>query len=60
MTSIYDAIRADHERHRDLLARIADTTGDSAERRDAFNRLGDHLERLTKGEGARVVALRRA
>ena len=31
-----------------------------AERRDAFNRLGDHLERLAGGEGARVVALRRA
>lgn len=29
-----------------------------AERRDAFNRLGDHLARLTQGEGARVVALR--
>lgn len=28
------------------------------ERRDAFNRLGDHLDRLTRGEGARVVALR--
>ena len=28
------------------------------ERRDAFNRLGDHLERLTRGESARVVALR--
>ena len=29
-----------------------------AERRDAFNRLGDHLTRLTQGEAARVVALR--
>ena len=28
------------------------------ERRDAFNRLGDHLQRLTQGEPARVVALR--
>lgn len=30
------------------------------ERRDAFNRLGEHLERLALGEAARVVALRRA
>jgi integrase len=28
-----------------------------AERRDAFNRLGDHLTRLTQGEAARVVHL---
>ena len=27
------------------------------ERRDAFNRLGDHLHRITKGDGARVVQL---
>jgi integrase len=31
-----------------------------AERRDAFNRLGDLLHRLTSGESGRVVALRRA
>lgn len=37
MTSIYDAITADHERHRDLLDRIAATTGDSPERREAWN-----------------------
>ena len=30
------------------------------ERRDAFNHLGNHLERLAKGEGTCVVALRRA
>jgi len=37
MTSIYDAITADHERHRDLLDRIAATTGNSPERREAWN-----------------------
>ena len=31
-----------------------------AERRDAFARLGAHLERLANGEGGAVVALRRA
>ncbi|SFQ55820.1 Hemerythrin HHE cation binding domain-containing protein [Roseivivax halotolerans] len=35
--SIYDAIIADHEHHRDLLNRIADTTGDSEERKTAWN-----------------------
>ena len=36
MTSIYDAIKQDHERHRDLLARIDDTTGDTDVRRAAW------------------------
>jgi integrase len=30
----------------------------AAERRDAFNRLGAHLERLVEGRGAEVMALR--
>ncbi|MCE0504144.1 MULTISPECIES: hemerythrin domain-containing protein [unclassified Roseivivax] len=34
--SIYDAIKADHAHHRELLARIADTSGDSAERQSAW------------------------
>lgn len=34
--SIYDAIKADHDRHRDLLARIADTEGASDARKDAW------------------------
>ena len=33
MPSIYDAIKADHDTHRTLLDRIADTSGDSADRR---------------------------
>lgn len=36
MTSIYDAIIADHEKHRGLLDTIANTSGDSPERRDAW------------------------
>lgn len=36
MPSIYDAITADHERHRTLLDKIAETEGDSSERRDAW------------------------
>lgn len=37
MTSIYDAIRKDHDRHRELLETIAATEGNSKERRDAWN-----------------------
>jgi hemerythrin superfamily protein len=37
MPSIYDAIKKDHDRHRDLLATIAETEGDSPERREAWN-----------------------
>lgn len=36
MTSIYDAIKADHDNHRDLLARIADTSGASKDRQTAW------------------------
>lgn len=37
MSDIYTEIKADHDRHRKLLATIADTTGDSTERRKAWN-----------------------
>jgi hemerythrin superfamily protein len=33
MTTIYDRLKSDHDRQRDLLASIASTSGDSAERR---------------------------
>ncbi len=36
MPSIYDAIKQDHDEHRALLKRIADTSGDSADRRAAW------------------------
>lgn len=38
MPSIYDAIKADHDDHRKLLETLADTSGDSDTRRDAWNR----------------------
>ena len=33
MTTIYDALKSDHDKHRDLLKKLATTQGDSAERR---------------------------
>ena len=38
MPSIYDAIKADHDEHRALLDTLADTSGDSETRREAWNR----------------------
>ena len=37
MTSIYDAIKEDHKTHRELLDRLAETSGDSQERREAWD-----------------------
>ena len=37
MTDIYSAIKADHDRHRALLKKIAETSGDSTERKEAWN-----------------------
>lgn len=36
MPSIYDAIKADHDDHRELLEKIADTSGDSQARQEAW------------------------
>ena len=33
---IFADLKADHDRHRDMLARLAETSGDSEERRDLF------------------------
>lgn len=38
MTSIYQALTKDHDAHRALLAEIADTSGDTAARRDAWEK----------------------
>jgi len=37
MPSIYDAIKEDHDSHRDLLDKIEQTSGDSADRRAAWD-----------------------
>ncbi len=37
MTNIYDAIKQDHDHHRQLLTAIADTTGDSDARRAVWS-----------------------
>ena len=37
MTTVYDAIKADHDVHRQLLHELTETHGDSARRRDLWN-----------------------
>lgn len=37
MATIYEAIEKDHEKHRDLLNRLAETSGDSEERRSLWH-----------------------
>ena len=39
MTDIFTRLKQDHDRHRAMLERVADTTGDSQERREAFEQL---------------------
>lgn len=42
--NIFEALRADHERQRDLVERLLTTEGDSDERDDLFDRLSTEME----------------
>lgn len=39
MTDIFTRLKQDHDRHREMLERVADTSGDSQQRREAFEQL---------------------
>ncbi|MGB3472637.1 MAG: hemerythrin domain-containing protein [Erythrobacter sp.] len=39
MTDIFTRLREDHDKYREMLDRVADTSGDSEERRKAFEQL---------------------
>ena len=39
MTDIFTRLKQDHDRHRAMLDRVGDTSGDSEERREAFKAL---------------------
>lgn len=43
-TTIFDALRADHDRQRDLMARLLDTSGDTPERAETFEALQLEME----------------
>lgn len=44
MTDIYAAIKSDHDSHRALLETIANTSGDSSDRRDAWSEFYRHVK----------------
>jgi hypothetical protein len=50
MPSIYDAIRKDHQRHRELLDIIAETEGDSPERREAWDEFYNDIKSHSAAE----------
>lgn len=39
MTDIFTRLKQDHDRHREMLERVADTSGDTKERRQSFEQL---------------------
>lgn len=42
--TIFEALRADHDRQRELIAELVETTGDSADRRRLFDTLRTELQ----------------
>lgn len=54
--AIFEALRKDHETQRDLLARLAETSGDTPARRDLFAMLADELEAHATAEEKSLYA----
>jgi hypothetical protein len=50
MPNIYETIKKDHENHRRVLAKLDETQGDSAERRELFNTLKLEVEAHANAE----------
>jgi len=50
MSTIFDALKSDHDRQRALLTRLADTSGDSVVRRELFATLKIELEAHARAE----------
>jgi len=55
--TIYDVIKQDHERHRDLLARIDETSGDTAVRRRLFEEFRRELTAHANAEEQTLYAV---
>lgn len=53
---IFEDLKQDHDRHRDLLARIAETSGDSDERRTLFEELRQELQAHAAAEEESLYA----
>lgn len=54
---IFKDLKADHERHRTLLEKLADTRGDSAERREMFEELRTELQAHAAAEEESLYAI---
>jgi len=54
--SLYAEIESDHERHRDLMKRILETSGDSAERRKLWTKFRNDLEAHAAAEEQSLYA----
>lgn len=55
--TIYEVIKQDHERHRDLLARIDETSGDTAVRRRLFEEFRRELTAHANAEEQTLYAV---
>lgn len=53
---IFDRLKKDHDKHRDLLSRIAETTGDSEERNELFKELTKELKSHAAAEEQAVYS----
>ncbi|MGH6747070.1 hemerythrin domain-containing protein [Novosphingobium sp.] len=53
---IFKDLKADHDRHRDMLARLGDTQGDSPQRRELFEALRQELQAHAAAEEESLYA----
>jgi hypothetical protein len=53
---IFKDLKADHDRHRDMLARLGDTQGDSPQRRERFEALRQELQAHAAAEEESLYA----
>ena len=56
MAIIYDLLKEDHDKHRDLLAKIAETEGDSEERRTLFTKFREDVTAHANAEEQSLYA----
>ncbi|MEH6758961.1 MAG: hemerythrin domain-containing protein [Parasphingorhabdus sp.] len=56
MTDIFIRLKEDHDKHREMLERVADTSGDAKERREAFETLRIDVSAHANAEGQSLYA----
>ena len=58
MTSIYERLKSDHDRQRDMLASLAETSGDSEERRKLWKTFYYDIGRTIKADNVGIATCR--